>query len=291
MINSNGEKIVDNQEKIDPVFKLKEIKFFIKIFAKTPSDELAYGIAEDMYAYLKADGFFHEIKAEFIELCNYIKYTFSDDFVWEMVYILRRMCENLGNSKADLLYASKCKLAAAECFDKICEIRPSWHNQYVRILENITAIVGLDKLKGKDHDDFKIKKLTGYTKELFDKLENNGKSNYYSLGLRVYKVWRIVYLKDCNDELMYNVIRKMNYFAREYYAAEDLPETLGDIAFSYEVMSCYEQFSYEEEKENIELAIKWVNLEMEYCPPGRLFRELEDILQTLNGLKLKRKSY
>ncbi|MBO5934830.1 MAG: hypothetical protein J6Q94_05010 [Clostridia bacterium] len=255
MIDKNGNKISSEQSQPDPDFIFNEIRFFEKAFIKDQNDTRALNIARQITTFLKAKDNSNKIIAILTNLEKYATATNSEDFLWELVNIRRTLADISASSKidtADSLYiAADYRHIAANIFKEIVRVNPSVYNRCAEVIEFVTA-----SRYYKEANSLKAtSNILERTQILFENIEETNTEKYYDAGESLYLdiICNSDRVKSTEDKLKYYL--KLIHCSRELYKINKNKTSLNIVASAYIDCLDYEQFSYENEKENINDAI------------------------------------
>lgn len=251
MIDSNGKKIINDKEKVDLDFLLAEIKFFLKGFRISTSDEKALNIAKSINEFLKAEGSPICVTNIVLELEEYSTETRSDDFMWQLVYNRRTLSECFFR-RDNKPYGADCRYIAAQHFEKICELTPSAYNKHCRILEYVIATNDYSKANMK----FKNNAILTHAEQLFVELEDSVNENYFMVATHLYYNLFVDYKDVQNDpERAYESIKRCVNYAWRMHRHRNSMGNLQRLSLYYWYYMHCKQYSVAAEEERLRTLI------------------------------------
>ena len=254
MIDSTGKKITKDEQKTDLEFALAEIKFFIKGFRNEKTDGKALNIAQCINTFLKEGGSAEDVEDYVLELQSYSTYTQSDTLVWELVYIRRLQSEIFGKS-GDKKRAAEYSYTSAKLFERICEINPSEHNLYCRILEYVSATIDFTSAD----TSYKNQEILAYCEKLFIEIEESASSAYAKAGKYLYYNLYLDYKNVLNDsDRAFESIKRAVKYAWRFYCFDKQIRNLDILCRYYSFYSGFEQYSVKEEEHRLRTLISFI---------------------------------
>lgn len=253
MIDANGNKIKDG-ETVDIEFMREEIKFFTKCADKNGfNDSIANTIAKMINIYLK-----EKMTSDFDDVIEkleqYCPHSRSDDFLWELVYINRKMSDAIRDIPIRMI---KYALRSAEKFEYICNIRPSTHNKYCAVLEYLCAADVYKRIRPIDIE--KTKEIYFAAERMLESIDDTESEKYIKSGISLYKSMLDFFKKvgsGCGID-GYEYLLKLASVSMKKYEHENEYIYLYDVADIYIKLLSYDRFDYYENKSEIDKIFKY----------------------------------
>ena len=290
MIDENGNKIRTAADKpYDFEFALKEIAFFMKHYRASANGERAFMITKMIHKYLENGGDLSDVADDFYEVERYAPHSRNNDFIWQLVYVRRLLCDT-EKRKKNYEAAYNHRVESARHFERICVIRPTFHNKRVRIWEYMMATDVAVSSKDKKMLDGEHLEPLCRAKELLSELaedkEANNNKNFSSTAKYVYQT-EAVFMERTNTakgEAWLLCLKNLIYYsAAEYRMTPDSSSNLSNLALYYRVAMYCDGYATPEVIEEINGIIAIAEGSAEAS--GRLMRE------TIKRLKDTRDKY
>ena len=240
-------------------YRVKEIAFLTEVFREDKYDRLAYKIATYIHNFLKAQGKVDDIKNFLEELEAYSTDSRSENFIWELVYIRRYIKNKYSNPEIAIRHGT----IAANHFGTICKINPSVYNRCCRILELLSLVPFLNRLKSnearKRHSEL-LENAETFFNDI--KVKNPAPTIYLRTAYFLYS-FKTDYLVLTNApaEVQLCELSKFAIHARNYYMQSKEVFVLIKLAETYIELCKIPDFPYESERENIFFLLKELNKE------------------------------
>lgn len=249
--NDNIKK--DNGQSEDAEFALAELRFLIRGFRRGSDDSKALLIAKSIKNIIGQDIDFSPAKEILEEMENYSSESQSDDFIWELVYVRRKLAQYCGSREE----AAENRYIGAKHFERICEVAPSRFNKFCRIQEYVTA-ANFFMLADGQRNQKRIESILDYAEEQFVKIEEASEEMYYATGEYLYlnKYLSLIYAKVRGSERLETVKKTVEY-SRKHYMIDKSAGTLKTLAMAYLDYTEDEDFSFSEEEENLVTLVEW----------------------------------
>ena len=246
MIDKNGNRINPSTTQESADFILKEICFFEKAFKKNQNDRLALNITKAIRSYLKSADDSTPVMKSLEPLEEYAALADNEDFLWELVYIRRDMAEMIADFSN--FAAAEHRHVAAKFFKEIVRVNPSLYNRCARVTELVSASIFFQKARNM----FTTNDLLEQAKALFNEIEETNTEKYYSTGEYLYLNVILNGNIPKSAQAIIPYYLKMIYFSHERYRIEKNTYSIELMALAYTDCLSYEDFCYEDEKENID---------------------------------------
>lgn len=257
MIDSTGKKIINTENAVDIELLMKEISFFTKIFRKEPTDDLAISISNDIVTFIKARGNIPSVMDSVNELECYSSKSESEDFVWNLVYIRRRIAGRCGGFLSDLkgkLYAAECRYIAAKHFNRICEIKPTVYNKCCEVQEYVSARIEFKNAR----IQLKSKNILNYAEKIFAHIEKSDQPIYYSTGVYLYIELYTCYAKGLLRSRANEALKKAVEYSFNLYEVEKIKGNLEKLSLYYKEYIDNEEYYFVKEKDRLQKLINWI---------------------------------
>lgn len=274
MIDKDGNKIVRKEEKFDEVFTAREIIFFMKSFRKNSTDERALSVAKKIVYFLENSDDVTAVSGFLDELEQYARSSKDETFMWNVFYAMREISEK--KSVFSDRESAERRYATASFFANISRAFPTGYNRCVEVIELVIAALKFNIIE----DNSRADELFDRAKEKYEAIEEFGREIYYRSG-------KILYLelirsrsdmKHAYTEGAGKIYLKLARSCHNLYPLNEDKDTLRLMGVAYSDCFGFADFSYEDEKSNIDDTVRWLGEAVEQGA-----RQLSTVLKRLKS--------
>ena len=239
---------------------LKETEFFLATFKKNRNDRSALTVAKKINCFLDVSEDWKTINDALAFLDEYVPVTKSETFLWELVYIRRKIVDIMMDDYEDPLVIAGQYRIQADYFSHVVRVNPSLYNRYVEVNSLCNASAHFDKAMDNDTADALLVKAY----ELYEKIPPKENKKHHETGERLYlNMLLCCKAPNTDKELKAQLYRKMIKASRFLYVNNGDIESLKLVILGY--LDCFSNrfITYEEEKEDIDQVVLWAQKELD----------------------------
>lgn len=255
MIDKNGKKITLSSKDEDKEFMYSEIRFMVKSFKNESDDQKAERLARRMNDFICLFKEEKGLEDTFSLLEEHANNTQSEDFLWEMVYIMRKKASL--DKKEYSFFRGECYCTSAMYLDKICSLNRTTHNMCCETLEFLLSSENYFESQN-DSKALDLAKETFLIAEsCFERVKDDGSIFYIETGQELYRVKYTQCENDAKDE--HDILKELARFSVELFFRNNDIKTLEYIVLIYKTYSSFKFFSFEHECETLYKLVDYID--------------------------------